>query len=123
MSSRVGTLQAPKIGRSIWPAAFLAALVVLTMATVAVSFGREEGAPMAPGITTAVTSGIADASIGSTLANTPYELSGGIVGGRDLTTAANTPTELSGGIVGGIVPPQDPPELTAAERYDLHQRI
>jgi hypothetical protein len=123
MSSRVGTLQAPKIGRSIWPAAFLAALVVLTMATVAVSFGREEGAPTAPGITTEVTSGIADGSIGSTLANTPSELSGGIVGGRALTTAANTPTELSGGIVGGIVPPQDPPELTAAERYDLHQRI
>ena len=122
MSSRVGTLQAPKIGRSIWPAAFLAALVVLTMATVAVSFGREEGAPTAPGITAEVTKGIADASIGSTLANTPYELSGGIVGGRDLTTAANTPTELSGGM-GGIVPPQDPPELTAAERYDLHQRI
>jgi hypothetical protein len=87
MSARVGTLQAPRASDSVLLAAFLASLVVLTIAVVAISVdqGRQ-------GETTFVD---------RHLVNTPSELSPGIVGGAEQTiggTAANTPSELAGGI-------------------------
>jgi len=90
MSTRVGTLQAPRTGGSILLAAFLASLVVMTMAVVAISLDRNQGRP---GETTFV---------GRQVVNTPSELNGQIRGGRTGIvpggTLANTPTELSGGV-------------------------
>ena len=87
MSTRVGTLQAPKAGGSIVLAAFLTSLVMLTVAVVALSVDRDAGRQ---GETTFV---------GRQVVNTPSELSGGIVGGAEQTfvggTAANTPSELN----------------------------
>ena len=86
MSTRVGTLQAPRAGGSILLAAFLASFVMLTIAVVAISLdakGRQ-------GETTFV---------GRHVVNTPGELSAGIVGGAEQTFVggtANTPSELSG---------------------------
>ena len=120
MSTRVGTLQGTSAGRSIWPAAVLASLVLLTIAVTAISIAGDEGRPGA------------QTFVGRHVVNTPSELSGGIsqtvVGG----TAANTPTELSGGIVGGFpetfvggTANNTPSELTGGmfERYGRHQRI
>jgi hypothetical protein len=78
MGTRVETLQAPRAGGSILIAAFLASLVMLTIAVTAISLdqGRQGGTSFA----------------GRHLVNTPSELSAGIVGG----TAANTPSELFG---------------------------
>ena len=137
MSTRVGTLQAPKAGGSILAAAVLASLVMLTIA-VAISIDGDQGQP---GTQTFVgrhvvstpselTGGIAQTFVGGTAANTPSELTGGVaqtfVGG----TAANTPSELSGGIrhkfVGSTLGTNTPTELSggvsAAERYGRHQR-
>src|SRR5262245_47292068 len=82
MSTKVGTLQPPKVGGSILLTAFLASLVMLTIAAVAISFDREQGRQ---GETTFV---------GRHVVNTPSELIAGqtFVGG----TAANTPSELFG---------------------------
>ena len=125
MSTRVGTLQAPRAGGSILLAAFLASLVMLTIAVVAISVDRDAGRQ---GETTFV---------GRQVVNTPSELSGGIVGGAEQTfvggTAANTPTELSGGIrhkfVSGTVGTNTPTELSGGtvariprEIYERHQR-
>ena len=91
MSTRVGTQQAPRSGRSILFATFLASLVVLTIAVVAISIdqGRQ-------GETTSVGRPLVNAP----LVNTPSELSAGIVGGAEQTfvggTTANTPSELAG---------------------------
>ena len=86
MSTRVGTLQAPRAGGSILLAAFLASLVMVTIAGVAISLDRDQGPQ---GETTFV---------GRHIVNTPSELSSGIVGGAEQTfvggTAANTPSEL-----------------------------
>jgi hypothetical protein len=86
MSTRVGTLQAPRAGGSILLAAFLASLVMVTIAGVAISLDRDQGRQ---GETTFV---------GRHVVNTPSELSAGIVGGTEQTfvggTAANTPSEL-----------------------------
>jgi hypothetical protein len=86
MSTRVGTLQAPKAGGSILLAAFLVSLVMVTIAVVAFSVDLDQGRQ---GETTFV---------GRHVVNTPSELSGGIVGGAEQTfvggTAANTPSEL-----------------------------
>ena len=148
MSTRVGTLQAPRAG-SILFAAFLASLVILTIAVVAISVDREAGRQ---GETTFA---------GRQVVNTPSELSGGIVGGAERTlvggsaanttsepnaqvgagrpktvaggTLADTPTEPSGGIrhkyVGDAVGATTPSELSGgmgsgrpAEIYDRHQR-
>jgi hypothetical protein len=132
MSTRVETLQAPRANGSILIAAFLATIVMLTIAVVAISFDSDQGRQ---GETTFV---------GRHVVSTPSELSAGIVGGAEQTfvggTAANTPselnarprpgarasghkfmsdalgtttpTELSGGIVGGL----------PAKFYDRHQR-
>jgi hypothetical protein len=125
MSTRVGTLQAPRAGGSILLAAFLASLVMLTIAVVAISLDRDQGRQ---GQTTFV---------GRHVVSTPSELSAGIVGGAEQTfvggTAANTPSELSGGIrhkyVGDAVGANTPSELSGgmgnglpAKIYDRHQR-
>jgi len=95
MSTRVGTLQAPRAGGSILFAAFLASLVMLTIAVVAISVDRDTGRQ---GETTFVGRQV----------NTPSELSGGIEGGAEQTfvggTAANTPSETRRGIVGRPTP-------------------
>lgn len=149
MSTRVGTLQAPRLGGSIFFAAFLASLVMLTIAVVAISVDRDAGRQ---GETTFA---------GRQVVNTPSELSGGIVGGAEQTfvggtaanttselsaqfsagrpktvaggTLADTPTELSGGIrhkyTEEALGTTTPSELSgglgngrSAEIYDRHQR-
>ena len=131
MSTRVGTLQAPRAGGSILLAAFLASLVMVTTAGVAISLDRDQGRQ---GETTFA---------GRHLVNTPSELSAGIVGGTEQTfvggTAANTPSETSRGIVGRPTPKaatggnapaivsgvNTPGELSGGlfEQYGRHQRI
>jgi hypothetical protein len=124
MSTRVGTLQAPRAGGSILLAAFLASLVMLTIAVIAISVDRNEGRQ---GETMFA---------GRHVVTTPSELSSGIVGGAETFVggaAANTPTELSGGIrhkyVEGALGTDTPSELSGglgngipAEIYDRHQR-
>ena len=112
MSTRVGTLQAPRAGGSILFAAFLASLVMLTIAVVAISVDRDA---RRQGETTFA---------GRQVVNTPSELSGGIVGGAEQTfvggAAASTPTELSGGINKGIVgaaAAKTPTELSGGIRH------
>jgi len=135
MSTRVGTLQGTSAGRSIWPAAVLASLVMLTIAVTAISINLDEGRPGA------------QTFVGRQVVNTPSELSGGIVGGTAATTikvsagsssiavgvtpdmqaaivasrnAADAQSELSGGTANNT-----PSELTGGmfERYGRHQRI
>jgi hypothetical protein len=130
MSTRVGTLQAPRAGGSILLAAFLASLVMVTIAGVAISLDRDQGRQ---GETTFV---------GRHVVNTPSELSAGIVGGAEQAfvggTAANTPSETGRGIVGRPTPKvasgnapaiasggNTPSELSGGlfEQYGRHQRI
>ena len=131
MSTRVGTLQAPRAGGFILLAAFLASLVMVTIAGVAISLDRDQGRQ---GETTFV---------GRHVVNTPSELSAGIVGGTEQTfvggTAANTPSETGRGIVGRPTPKvatrgnapaivsggNTPSELSGGlfEQYGRHQRI
>lgn len=79
MSTGIGTLQAPRTNRSIWPAAVIASLVMLSIGIGAFFLGRDSAT------------------------TTPKSVVGGteqsVVGG----TAANTPTELTGGLAGGFV--------------------
>ena len=149
MSSRVGTLQGSRAkgsgGRLIWPAAIVASLVMLTIAVAAISLSGD------PASETAQRDGVRQnpqTVVGGTAANTPSELSGGIVGGAAATTlgaragsssiaigvtpamqaaivasrnAADAPSsELSGGSTGNT-----PSELTGGmfDRYGIHQRI
>ena len=131
MSTRVGTLQVPRAGGSILLAAFLASLVMVTIAGVAISLDRDQGRQ---GETTFV---------GRHIVNTPSELSAGLVGGTEQTfvggTAANTPSETRRGIVGRPTPKaatggsaptivsggNTPSELSGGlfEQYGRHQRI
>jgi hypothetical protein len=82
MSTRIGTLQAPKTARSIWPAAIIASLVMLSIGLATYYVGRDQGT------------------------QTPKT----VVGGAQQTvvhgTAANTPTEINGGVVGGVATSQ-----------------
>jgi hypothetical protein len=150
MSTRVGTLQAPRAVGSIMLAAFLASLVVLTVAVVAISLDRDNGRQ---GETTfvgrhvvntpseqsaGIVGGAEQTFVGGTVANTPSELNAQIGAGRPKTVAggtlANTPTELSGGIrhkfVSDALGTTTPTELSGgiigdglpAEIYDRHQR-
>ena len=149
MSTRVGTLQAPKANGSILLAAFLGLLVMATIAVVAISLERDRGQQ---GETTfvgrhvvntpseasaGVVGGAEQAFVGGTAANTPSELNAQIRGGRPGTVAggtlANTPTELSGGIrhkfVSDTLGTNTPTEISGgiigglpAEFYDRHQR-
>jgi len=131
MSTRVGTLQAPRAGGSILLAAFLASLVMLTVAVVAISLDGDTGRQ---GETTFV---------GRHVVNTPSELSAGTLGGAEQTfvggTAANAPSETGRGIVGRPTPKvasggsapttfsggNTPSELSGGvfEQYGRHQRI
>jgi hypothetical protein len=115
MSTRVGTLQAPKAGGSMLLAAFLASFVILTIAVVAISFDRDLGrqgettfvgrhvVSTPSELNTGIVGGAEQTFVGGTAANTPSELNSQIGGGRPKTVAggtlANTPTELSGGII------------------------
>ena len=116
MSTRVGTLQAPRTNGSILIAAFLATFVMLTIAVVAISFERDQGRQ---GETTFV---------GRHVINTPSELSAGIVGGAEQTfvggTAANTPIALNAQIgasrpktVAGGTLANTPAELSGGIRH------
>jgi hypothetical protein len=134
MSTRVGTLRGSRAGRSIWPAAILASLVMLTIAVAAVSFGRVQSQQDPK----TVISGVEETFDGGTAANTPSELNAQIGAGRPKTVAggtlANTPTELSGGIrhkfVSDTPGTTTPTELSGgiigdglpAKFYDRHQR-
>ena len=131
MSTKAGTLQAPRAGGSILLAAFLASLVMVTIAGVAISLDRDQGRQ---GETTFV---------GRHVVNTPSELSAGIVGGTEQTfvggTAANTPSETRRGVVGRPTPKaatggnapaivsgvNTPSELSGGlfEQFGRHQRI
>ena len=122
MSTMVGTQHAPRTGGSILFATFLASLVMLTIAVVAISIdqGRQ-----------GETKFVGRPVVNTPLVNTPSELSAGIAGGAEQTfvggTAANTPSELSGGIRLGS---DTPTELSGAvigdglpaEIYDRHMR-
>jgi hypothetical protein len=96
MSTRVGTLQAPRAGGSILLAAFLASLVMVTIAGIAISLDRDQGRQSETTF------------VGRHVVNTPSELNGGIEGGPEQTfvggTAANTPSETRRGIVGRPTP-------------------
>jgi hypothetical protein len=150
MSTKVGTLQAPRAGGSIMLAAFLASLVMLTVAVVAISLDRDNGRQgettfvgrhvvnTPSELSAGIVGGAEQTFVGGTVANTPSELNARIGAGRPKTVAggtlANTPTELSGGIrhkfVSDTVGTNTPTELSggiigdglAAEIYDRHQR-
>ena len=123
MSTKIGTLQAPTTTRSIWPAAVIASLLLLTVGIGAFFLGRDQATPTAKTV------------IAGTAADTPTQIIGGtdgsswlavamtpamqeaIVAAREAAeasgelsagTSANTPSELNGG---------------AFERSGRHQRI
>ena len=149
MSTRVGTLRAPRAGGSILLAAFLASLVMLTIAVVAISIDRDQGrqgettfvgrhvVSTPSELNAGIVGGAEQTFVGGTAANTPSELTAQIGGGRPKTVAggtlANTPTELSGGVrhkyVGDAVGTNTPSELSGGmgnglppKIYDRHQR-
>ena len=133
MSTRVGTQQASGWGGSILLATFLASLVMLTIAVVAISLdqGRQGEATFVgrqlvntpseantpTELNAAMVGGAEQTFVGGTAANTPSELSAQIRGGRPGTVAggtlANTPTELTDGVIGDGLP---------AEIFARHQR-
>lgn len=82
MSTRIGTLQAPRADRAIWAAAFVAVLVMLTVAVVAISMDRE-----------VTRQRVVPAVVSGTAANTPTEIRAAQVGAAQ-GTLANTPTEI-----------------------------
>jgi len=130
-------------------AAFLASLVMLTVAVVAISLDGDTGRQgettfvgrhvvNTPSELSAGMVGGAETFVGGTAANTPSELNAQIGAGRPKTVAggtlANTPTELSGGIrhkfVSDTLGTTTPTELSGgiigdglpAEFYARHQR-
>ena len=144
MSTRVGTLKGSATGRSLWPAAILVSLVMLTIAVAAVSLSRDQASQTTQRDRVQQNP---QSVVGGTAANTPSELSGGTVGGPAATAlkisagsssialggtpavqaaliagrnAADAQSELSGGSTGNT-----PSELTGGmfERYGRHQRI
>jgi hypothetical protein len=135
MSTGIGTLQGPRSIRSIWPAAVIASLLLLTVGIGAFFLGRDQATPIATvggtagsswiavGMTPAMQEAIVAArgaaeasgevSAGTTAANTPSELSGGIRHKYvEDAVGATTPSELSGGMGIGL----------PARIYDRHQR-
>ena len=149
MSTRVGTLQAPRAGGYILLATFIASLVMLTTAVVAISLDRDQGRQgettfvgrhvvNTPSELSAGMVGGAETFVGGTAANTPSELNAQIGAERPKSVAggtlANTPTELSGGIrhkfVSDTLGTTTPTEVSGgiigdglpAEIYDRHQR-
>ena len=113
MSISVGTAGERRVRRSVWPAAFLAAVIMVTAALVAFTLSREgPRTPPASGAPTEVSSEV-DGTVSGTAANTPSEIRGRfastvdparigpqIVGGGPdgWVVQGNTPTELSGGL-------------------------
>jgi len=103
MSTRVGTLQGSPAGRSIWPAAILASLVMLTIAVAAISLGRDRPQP------TAKTTVGEQTVVGGTAANAPSEVRGGLAkanGRGGVRLAPHVPrrgAEASGSFDGGTV--------------------
>jgi len=77
MSTKIGTLQAPRTTRSIWPAAVFASLLLLTVGIGAYFLGRDQATPTAK----TVAGGARPTVVSGTAANTPTEISGGVVGG------------------------------------------
>jgi pectate lyase len=130
MSTRVGTLK-PTGGRSIWPAAVVVSIVMLTVAVIAVSLDRGDSAPT----TTSTVDNPAVASVSGTAANTPSELRGVTVGGRigDISFVRDVPRRgIATGAAGPATRPigATPTELSGGmdakndfSRYGRHQRI
>jgi hypothetical protein len=110
MSTGIGTLQAPRRNRSIWPAAVIASLLMLSIGIGAFFLGRDEAAPPPK---TAV-SETEQTVGGGTAANTPTELSGGVVG--------RVP-EATGGVSGGTEGWQPTADAVAAFEHYEHQRL
>ena len=75
MSTGIGTLQAPRTNRSIWPAAVIASLVMLSIGIGAFFLGRDTATP------TAKSAGAEQSVVSGTAANTPTELNGGVIAG------------------------------------------
>jgi hypothetical protein len=78
MSTKIGTLQAPRTSRSIWAAAVVASLLMLTIGIGAFFVARDQGT------------------------QTPKTVAGGTQPTVVQGTAANTPTEINGGVIGGV---------------------
>jgi hypothetical protein len=95
MSTSVGTLQ-PKVHIG-GPVLAAVAFVLLAAATIGVYVLTTDSQTRQSGTATSTT-------ISGTAANTPSELSGGILG-RDLGTLANTPSELRGGFIEAATAP------------------
>jgi hypothetical protein len=148
MSTKIGTLQAPRTTRSIWPAAVIASLVMLTVGIGAFFLGRDQATPaartvvggagelsstavggiagsswIAAGVTPAMQEAIVAARVAAEVSGEP----------STGTTAANTPSKHPGGIrhkyVGEAVGATTPSELSGglvnglpARFYDRHQR-
>jgi hypothetical protein len=148
MSTKIGTLQAPRTTRSIWPAAVIASLLLLSVGIGAFFLGRDQATPTAKTV------------VGGTAADTPTQIIADTAGSSSLAvaarpavmaaiiaareaaeassepsagTTANTPSELSGGIrhkfVGDAVGTNTPSELSGGmgnglppKIYDRHQR-
>jgi len=109
MSTGIGTIQAPRTNRTIWPAAVIASLLMLSIGIGAFALSRDQ-ATSGPKTVVGRTE---QTVVGGTAANTPSELSGGIrhkFGGAapTIVSGGNTPSELTGGM---------------PERYARHQRI
>jgi hypothetical protein len=136
MSTRIGTLEAPRTTRSIWPAAVVASLLMLTIGIGAFFLGRDQATPTATTV------------VGGTAANTPTEISGGIAGGLSSTSvggstgsswiaagvtpamqkvivAARDAAEGDSGELSAGTPVNTPSELSGGsfERFGRHQRI
>jgi hypothetical protein len=144
MSTRIGTLEAPRPSRSIWPAAIIVSLAMLTIGIGAFFLGRGEQA-QAPAATVG---GTEQTVVGGTVANTPSELSGGVVGGLPTNAgeisagssslavaaspdvlaaiiAARNAADADPGKLGSGTAGNTPSELSGGmfERYGRHQRI
>lgn len=111
MSTRIGTLQPQaRLGHPVRLAGLLAAFVAVTLAFAVISVVRDrsEEAPASEVVsveanTPSELSGgmVRHGVAGGTLANTPSEVRGGLVQAPSVGgTSANTPSELSGGVVG-----------------------
>jgi hypothetical protein len=143
MSTRIGTLQAPRPSRSIWPAAIIVSLAMLTIGIGAFFLGRDQ----AMRTSKAVVGGTEQTVVGSTVANTPSELSGGMVGGLPTNAAgisagssslavaaspdvmaaiiaARNAADADPGKLGSGTAGNTPSELSGGmfERYGQHQR-
>jgi hypothetical protein len=78
MSTKIGTLQAPRTTRSIWPAAVIASILLLTVGIGAYFLGRDQAT-----LTT-------NTVVGKTAADAPTQIIGGIAGGLSSTSVEGT---------------------------------